>query len=232
MSNFKYEELFRESDRVIDDFRRFKDSFRLRLYHCPFQELERVADIQASSVDLVLADPPYGKAWLDQIPDLAQFSRRVLKDGGLLALVYGQHWLNFAFQRLSDSLTYCWTAAIIWRGLGTVSHQRQVLSKWRPVLVFGKGRWRTRSFWHDPIASRGKEKERHHWQLPMTDTAKLVQNFSNLGDLVVDPCGGAFTTAVACEGLSRHCISCDVDPDAVRLGRERLAESRNARNSR
>src|SRR5207245_2185095 len=51
----------------------------------------------------------------------------------------------------------------------------------------------------------------------------LVHHFSEPGDLVVDPCGGGFTTAVACRDLGRRCISCDIDEAAVIRGQDRLA---------
>ena len=43
----------------------------------------------------------------------------------------------------------------------------------------------------------------------------LVLYFSVPGDLVVDTCGGGFTTAVACRNLGRRCISCDIDKAEV-----------------
>lgn len=51
----------------------------------------------------------------------------------------------------------------------------------------------------------------------------MVGYFSQPGDLVVDPCAGGFTTAVACRNLGRRCVSCDVDKRAVLSGQERLA---------
>ena len=45
---------------------------------------------------------------------------------------------------------------------------------------------------------------------------------------MVDPCGGGFTTAVACKRLGRRCVSCDIDEAAVIRGRERLAETSSA----
>jgi predicted RNA methylase len=54
-----------------------------------------------------------------------------------------------------------------------------------------------------------------------------VRYFSTPGDLVVDPCAGSFTTAVACHRLGRRFVGCDVDKAAVVVGQERLAEERN-----
>jgi site-specific DNA-methyltransferase (adenine-specific) len=76
-----------------------------------------------------------------------------------------------------------------------------------------------------------KEKEAHDWQQPLEEVERLVRDFSQPGDLVVDPCGGGFTTAVACKRLGRRCISCDIDEAAVIRGQDRLAEASQERPS-
>jgi DNA modification methylase len=40
--------------------------------------------------------------------------------------------------------------------------------------------------------------------------------------IALDPCGGVFTTEVACRNLGRRCISCDIDEAAVIRGQDRL----------
>jgi site-specific DNA-methyltransferase (adenine-specific) len=76
----------------------------------------------------------------------------------------------------------------------------------------------------------GKEKDWHEWQQPLELIEDLVRYFSEPGDLVVDPCGGGFTTAEACLRLARKCVSCDLDPGCVGNGQERL-EAAKARLS-
>lgn len=53
------------------------------------------------------------------------------------------------------------------------------------------------------------------------DNVRFVDTFSQPGDLVVDPCGGGFTTA--CHRLGRRFVGCDIDKVAVLKGQERLA---------
>ena len=50
--------------------------------------------------------------------------------------------------------------------------------------------------------------------------------FSRPGELVVDPCGGGFTSAVACRDLGRRCVACDVDRSCVVRGQERLVRGK------
>ena len=56
----------------------------------------------------------------------------------------------------------------------------------------------------------------------------LIRYFSNSGDLVVDPCGGGFTTTEARLRLNRRCVSCDDIEDNVGKGIERLDEARRS----
>ena len=78
----------------------------------------------------------------------------------------------------------------------------------------------------EPSASlsiNSKEKEWHDWQQPLEEVERLIRDFSDFGDLVIDPLGGGFTTAVACKRLGRRCIAFDIDEAAVIRGQDRLA---------
>ena len=55
----------------------------VKLFHCPFQLLERTAAIRPGSVDLILTDIPFGKEFLPQLSDLAALAERILVKGGL-----------------------------------------------------------------------------------------------------------------------------------------------------
>jgi DNA modification methylase len=57
---------------------------------------------------------------------------------------------------------------------------------------------------------------------------RLIQHWKNSGPMV-DPCGGGFTTAVACVRLGdRRFISCDVEAECVRRGLARIEQERQA----
>jgi DNA modification methylase len=67
-----------------------------------------------------------------------------------------------------------------------------------------------------------KEKQWHPHQQPLALFQHLVREYTDPGDLIVDPCGGGFTTAEACLRLGRRCICCDVDAVCVSKGLERM----------
>ena len=179
----------------------------------------------------MLTDIPYDQSFVPQVTDLGAFSARVLAEGGLLVTVCGQYWLHKVMAALGEHLTYRWANASVWDGDATPVHiggwkepHARVLSKWKPILVFSKGGFSKRGQWCDVSHLNSKEKEWHPWQQPLDEVEMLVRCFSNAGDLVIDPCGGGFTTAVACYRQGRRCISCDVEEASVMRGRVRLAK--------
>jgi hypothetical protein len=198
----------------------------IRLFHCRFQALEEVAGLKPVSANLFLTDILYEQAFLPQVDDLGRLAQQALVEGGLLVLYTGQAYLNRVMASLDSYLTYRWTGAFVWGGDANIFYPCMVTSQWKPILVYSKGAWHRRFRWPDVIRATGKEKDWHEYQQPLDAVEKLVSYFSKPGDLVVDPCGGGFTTAEACLGLGRRCISCDIDGPCVERGRQRLEEAR------
>ncbi len=199
----------------------------IRLYHCRFQELAKVAGILPASAHLVLTDIPYGAAFLAQLDDLAALAKHLLVEGGLLVTYTGNFYLPQVFAAVGKHLTYRWMAASVWDGDASLIHPLDLISQWKPILIYSKGAWLKRGRWPDLLRENSKEKQWHAWQQPLGEVKRLVAYFSRPGDLVVDPCGGGFTTAEACLRLGRRCISCDVDATCVSKGLERLEQARS-----
>lgn len=186
--------------------------------------------MKPSSVNLILTDPPWEQSFLPQYEELGAFAKKVLVEEGIFAAYCGQFWLDRAIDLLSRNLQYRWLNAILWPGShpvrvgGWKEPHGRVLSQWRPVLIFSNGGFPKRGQWLDVLHGGGKEKEWHPWQQPLAEAEELVKDFSDTGDLVVDPCGGSFTTAVACRHLGRKFIGCDVDPKCIEIGHKRVVE--------
>jgi adenine-specific DNA-methyltransferase len=76
----------------------------------------------------------------------------------------------------------------------------------------------------DRLISDGVPAARHHrWEQNVEATITLVRYFSAPGDLVCDPFLGSGTTGVAALAEARCFIGADIDPQAVRTARRRLA---------
>ena len=203
----------------------------IQLCHCRFQDLPEKAGIEPGSVDAIITDPPYPKDWLPCWDELGQLAHEMLKDGGLLVTHTGIRYLPEVMAALGRHLTYQWTMNTHWKG--DSSHQYlndgSIVTMWLPILVFSKGKPAFPLRFGDTLEFKGKENEYHDWQQPLAVFEKLVEYFSRPGDLVVDPCGGSFTTAVACRRLKRRFIGCDIDERCVRLGWDRLDNEKTGR---
>ena len=196
----------------------------IRLYHSRFQDLERVAGIEPESVNLICTDIPYGKEFLPEIEGLAEFAERVLVAGGIFMTYSGKYHLPQVMDKLEKHLTYRWQISSHYKGDATLLSlgSYKVTSSWKPILVYSKGETTRKGRFNDSVNVQSKEKAWHAWQQPLEEAVKLIHNFSSPGDLVVDPCGGGFTTAVACRNLNRRYIGCDVEAECVSKGRKRL----------
>lgn len=203
----------------------------IQILHCPFQELEQSAELGLETVDLICTDIPYVKEFLPELEALGQFAARVLKPSGLFVTYCGQFWVHKALDAFGKHLSYRWMNASYWEGAATPVHvggwahpHARVLSQWKPILIFSKGEFARKGQWCDLSKVTQKEKTWHPWQQPLPEVEKLVRDFSQPGELVVDPCGGGFTTAIACLHLNRRFIGCDIDKAAVIKGQQRLAQ--------
>jgi hypothetical protein len=70
----------------------------------------------------------------------------------------------------------------------------------------------------------GGMRRRHIGGKPMSAMRAIVRDYSRPGDLVCDPCGGGFTTALACAVEGRRVVSCEMDPDTFAKGKARIDE--------
>jgi hypothetical protein len=201
----------------------------IQIHHCRFQDLETVADIEPESVNLILTDIPYDGDFLPQVSELAEMANRILVDGGVLAVLSGQFYLDEVIRQLREHLNWAWLGTAVWNGDANMIHQRQCANQSKPMLVFNKGEWKERKRWGDLSRVESKEKQWHPMQQPVEDVEHWLRSFSKAGDLVVDVCGGSFTTAVACyRSGDRRFIGCDWDESYVLGGRQRMAEERAA----
>jgi site-specific DNA-methyltransferase (adenine-specific) len=194
----------------------------IRLYHCALQDIERVGSVPPDSVHLLLTDVPYGHEFLPQMEDLAKLAQRILIPGGLFVSYYGHHYFFEAADMLRKHLTPFWLGNSTWAQSGNVLFPMNVTSKWKPVFLFSKGKPRQLGRWCDVFNSNKKEKGDHEWQQPLAEVELMARYFSKPGELLCDPCGGAFTTALAARNLGRRFVGCDIEASCVLTGLARL----------
>ncbi len=204
----------------------------IQLFHCRFQDLAQTASITPESVNLIFTDIPYSRDFAEsgQVEELAAFADRVLVPGGVFVTYSGKYSALTVLKRLEKHLCYRWMGASVWEGKANYCAHLGLLSRWKPLLIFSKGDWVRRGRWTDVSQVNRQEKDWHEWQQPLDEVEQWVTKFSLPGDLVVDPCGGGFTTAIACLRQNRRFIGCDVEQRCVEAGMRRLAEERASRD--
>jgi len=196
----------------------------IELHNCDFRDL----DLKTKSVRLVLADPPYTKEWLPLWEDLGEFAARVLAPGGLLVAYTGVVYLPQVMSALSKHLRYIWTCSYTWIHPGNQRKERQVYKLhqiaqgWKPILIFANGKYKPEGRLKDVLFSEGPAKDHHAWEQQLDAPNYFIKALTKPGQLVCDPCGGSFGTAISAYRLGRKFIGCDIEPTCVSIGHERL----------
>ena len=72
-----------------------------------------------------------------------------------------------------------------------------------------------------------KDRDQHPCQLPIKLMNRIIKLFTDEGDLVYDPFGGAGTTAISAKLLKRDYMISDIDPMYVDIARKNLGKIQN-----
>jgi DNA methylase len=176
--------------------------------------------IEGGSMDLCVADVVYGH--VEMAAEVAKLSKRVLANGGVLAMIAGHEVLN-AMNVVAEHLTPIAVGAYYLRGNTTKRWPGPVARiDSLPILIFAKGK--PRPIAHLAFVSEQKEKTWFGWQKNLDATRDLVASIVEPGSRVLDPCCGSATTGEAALRHGCEFIGIDVDPKAVQTSRARLTE--------
>lgn len=180
--------------------------------------VEIAKDIPDGSVDVIITDPPYPHEFIGCWSQLSEVAARILKPHGLCIAYSGKLHLDQCMARLGEHLSFYWQIVFMQTVMPTI-HPRKVNTKYKPILVFqnvpegGKVRPHDRYF-IDVIEGEKVEKDAHEWQQSADGVEKLVDIFSNVGDLIFEPFSGGGTTAFVAKQMNRRCIACEIDKKA------------------
>lgn len=95
---------------------------------------------------------------------------------------------------------------------------------WEPVLFFGP-KWpksRSNDIFDYPVGQQ-KDVANHPCPKPLKMWIDLIENYSEIGDIIFESFSGSGTTLIACEKLSRRCRAVEISPDYVAIALERWA---------
>lgn len=174
---------------------------------------EVLSDVEAGSVNLILTDPPYPKKFISLWSDLGAFAAEKLADDGILIAYSGKYLLPEVLARLSEHLNYWWVSALFHEGNGHSTPLgnpvRKVISQWRPMVMFVKSGYP--NVFRDVVPAGGKEKTSHNWGQSVAESVWLIEQYTQLGQLVLDPMAGGGSVAKACRETGRNFIGAEIN---------------------
>jgi 16S rRNA G966 N2-methylase RsmD len=176
------------------------------------------------SVSLIFTDPPYDREASKMLPELAEFAKRKLADGGSLVLYVGQTQLPAALDALRNHLRYWWTIACVHSGRSTVMREYGINAGWKAVLWFVKGTRDDNSVMVSDVMSGGEEKSHHDWQQSESEAAYWIEKLCPKDGFVCDPFLGGGTTAAAATKLSRKWVAFELNEESAKIASGRVAK--------
>ncbi len=176
------------------------------------------------SLSLIFTDPPYDRKALKMFPDLAEFAKAKLADGGSLLCYVGHIQLPTALSIFQESLRYWWTICCLHQGGKNLMREYGIRAAWKPILWFVK---ETRDNKEDiviDVVSGGQEKDDHEWQQAESEAAYWIEHLTPKDGMVCDPFLGSGTTAIAANLLKRKWTAFEIDPDTAKAASERIKQ--------
>lgn len=205
--------------------------------------IEIMSEFKNFSIDMCLTDPPYnlgidyGKYYNDN-------------------MTYDEYmdwcteWFNILNKKVKDKIIFTcgnknlamWckikepTVIACWHRPNTrTSVNLGLLNNWEPILIYSKTKDKINALrdYYSFYVQMGicrtfqKEKKEHYCPKPHDLWMQLVLDYSNKGDIVIDPFMGSGTTAVICIETGRNYIGCEINPNFVDgISNERIKKAK------
>lgn len=183
---------------------------------------ECIKEIKKNSVSLIITDPPYTEEYLPLWSDLAEEAVRILKPGGFLVAYSGQVHLMEILKRLSKHLDYYWLMGLYHKGNIGQRFEVNMWNRFKPILVFQKPPKTKQNNWiEDIVVSEHQDKDKHEWGQSVEPFVKLIETFSQEGDIICDPFFGGGATIEASVKTKRHIFGYEIDKDYFNLVNDR-----------
>jgi DNA modification methylase len=185
--------------------------------------------VAPESVDAIITDPAYPEEFIPLYGELASLGAYVLKPGGSVLAMAPQRYLPDIMDLMREHLKYHWTDCNLtgnsWPK-GPLFHDR-VMSNWKPILWFTKGEYQGNYVPDLFKMSRTKtDKKFHKWQQNESVFSGIVEKYTNVGDLVLDPFCGSGTTGRCCVRLARDFIGADIDRKAIEISEREMTKNK------
>ena len=192
--------------------------------------LELMKEFPDKSIDVIITDPPYGKkadrgtngfgsaknriykgGWDSKIPEKAVFDEmfRIAKNVIIFGGNYFAHYLP---------PSKCW---IFWDKKGDIAFKNPFADGELIYTTFTKPVKKI-VFRQQGFITDSKDRRYHPTQKPSELVQTLIEQFSDEGDIILDPFLGSGTTAIAAVKTNRHYIGFELDPNYFDIACKRL----------
>ena len=192
---------------------------------------ELIKEVPASSVDVIITDPPWGMG-MDEYDDIQAFRdlvgdmHRVLKRDAWCILYAQPRVLPEAFRIMEGYFDYVWMLIRLFFRTYSKSVVGDVA--YAPILVFAKGKPKVHYRRVDVLPSDElpliQIKVREPLFKPTMTTATLLQMFTRPGDLVLDPFAGYGSIPLTCDVFGRRWLAFEIDPVKFEIARKFIVE--------
>lgn len=190
------------------------------VYHSRFQD----SDIESNSIDCIITDPPYPREFLPLWSDLSLFASRVLKPSGFCICYSGQIHLPEVINRMTEHLDYYWQCILLHTGHLAGVYPVRMNVGYKPILIFQKPPYSPQEdFIKDVIIGAGREKDDYEWQQAVNELTHLIEGFTKVGDIILDPMAGTGTVGLACYKNNRNFILIEENEDRINIIKRRLS---------
>ena len=198
----------------------------VKLYNLPIADL--AAKIAPESVDVIFTDPPYNKPGIPTYSELSRFAGKCLRKGGSLIALSGNLFLPQILARIIEDKRIRWNfqLAYIMDGPTPQIHAAKAFSSVKPVLWLVKPPYRG-EYINNRITAPPRQtssNEFHKWGQSVEGMGEILRHFAFPGDTVCDPFLGGGSIALAAHKRGCKFIGGDIDPEAVKITRGRLAK--------
>lgn len=206
--------------------------------------------IPTGTIDLIIADPPYGVSKTDDYKDkgwnvkeVGKELYRVLKDNTRLFLFCAEKKLCDVIKTLED-VGFKLHQMLIWVRKNLVGGSKKYqywdfVNNYEHILLFHKGKpaplkivapYRNVDVleYAKPQGNFKKDTAYHPHQKPLELIKHLIIVSTNPGDIVLDPFAGVGTTAVAAEILKRRWIAIEIEKKFFEKAIMRLQQIKQA----
>ena len=176
--------------------------------------------------DLCLTDPPYNlnrdyntyndninnyKEWCSEwFNELQRIAKIIVFSVGVVNL---EMWYSIK----APQWLWCWFKG---NNMGSGSKYTNI-GLWEPFLIYGKCKRLGVDGKYSPIVPQ-KDASFHNCPKPLKLIRHLVNEFSSVGDKIIDPFSGSGTTSLAAEMEGRQFVGFEIDKDYYEAASKRI----------